>query len=178
MQKISTTSLLVLLVCYLLHVHVHVLLVILPSPFYTESTDAMSRPLSVGSHKRPISWSSQERLKIKDQEKSQFYTPVRNRRKEGDDTLPPLPPSVSRKKPHKTPAMEGGDIPLLPPPVVAPGSPLKVPPPKPPRSDLVLTSTPNAPGKCSVLDSVKMIENILESNSAPDLLSKVILTSI
>ena len=133
----------------------------------------MNRPSSIGSYKRPISWSSQERLKIKDQEKSQFYTPVRNRRKEDDGTLPPLPPSISRKRTHKTPGLDGGDIPALPPPIVAPGSPLKIPPPKPPRIDLILTSTPNVPGKRPLLDSVKMIENILESNSAPDLLSKV-----
>lgn len=72
-------------------------------------------------------------------------------------------------------------MPILPPPPapsLVPGSPLKIPPAKPPRPDSFLTSTPITNTKRLQLESVKMINNILESNSAPNLIDKVIIIII
>ena len=72
-------------------------------------------------------------------------------------------------------------MPILPPPPappLVPGSPLKIPPAKPPRPDSFLTSTPITDTKRLQLESVKMINNILGSNSAPNLIDKVIIIII
>lgn len=138
----------------------------------TASLDTLNPPGTLG---RPVSWSSHERLKTKDQEKSQFYTPVRPRRKSAEDmtSLPPLPPSIRKRSVDRNYSVISPDPSTEAMPVLPPVAPVTIPPILKPLPD-DLTSTPRSE---HTLDSVKRIENILESNSAPDLFKVIHITN-
>lgn len=132
------------------------------------SIDKMNRPNS-GSSRLANSkqWSSQEKLKTREHEneKSQFYTPVRSRRRSPQDnpmaSLPPLPPSEKKSSNKKeTGGATFDDMPALPPRVVTDETIHQLPA----ASDSLLTSTPRPP-------SVAAIEDILKTSSEPNLLN-------
>ena len=127
------------------------------------SFDTMNHPTNSSSKYK---WSSQEKLKAREQEKekSQYYTPVREHRPPGLPSCPPPNNGHLNKREMET----FNDMPTLPPPAAIDDN--KILPTQRPTSDGgLLTSTP----KMATLPVVTTIENILEVNKAPDLLKVI-----
>ena len=107
--------------------------------------------------------------------KSQFYTPVRSRKTGDKASLPPLPrpPSDYRNQIEKRPPSDSDMLPtspLLVTEMVVDDCPPLPPVPQPNKAQLANDELELLSGQDTPPKSLKQIQDILESSSAPDLL--------